>query len=222
MSYRELMQIPGRSLTWIEAGIVLENKQMVRAGVNRVVNRPTPGHKPRPLMAQADQAASRPCPPSTRSWTFTPVRTRRRLIAAQTPLIQKELVMTFTSLSLVTAAGLAAMLSAPIAFAGAGHDHGPKYGGVVRALHNLSYELVAKPDSLTLYVSDHGKPVPTRGATAEAVIYAGSGKTTVKLEPAGDNRMQAKGDFKVGVGVRVMLTTTLPGKTPAKAAFNLK
>jgi hypothetical protein len=54
------------------------------------------------------------------------------------------------------------------------------------------------------------------------VIYAGNQKTTVKLEPAGENRMVAKGNFKVGVGVRVILTTTLPGKTPAKATFNLK
>ena len=121
---------------------------------------------------------------------------------------------------LIAAAALAAAFTVSPAFAGGGH--GPKYGGVVRELHNVSYELVAKPDSLTLYVSDHDKPIPTQGATAEAVIYAGSEKPVVKLEPAGDNRMLAKGSFKVGVGVRVMLTTTLPGKTPAKASFNLK
>lgn len=125
-------------------------------------------------------------------------------------------------LSLCAAAGLAAALNAAPVFAGAGHDHGPKYGGVVRELNNVAYELVAKPDSLTLYVSDHGKPIATQGAQAEAVIYAGNEKTMVKLEPAGENRMVAKGSFKVGVGVRVVLTTTLPGKPPAKATFNLK
>jgi hypothetical protein len=87
---------------------------------------------------------------------------------------------------------------------------------------NIAYELVAKPDTLTLYVSDHGKPVPTPGATAKAVIYAGSEKTAVKLEPAGDNRLSVKGAFKIGVGVRVIVTTTLPGKAPAKVTFNLK
>ena len=125
-------------------------------------------------------------------------------------------------LSLFAAAALVASLNIPTAIAGAGHDHGPKYGGVVRELHHVAYELVARPDSLTLYVSDHGKPVATQGATAEAVIYAGNDKTTVKMEPAGDNRMAAKGSFKVGVGVRVMLKASLPGKTPAKASFNLK
>ncbi len=123
---------------------------------------------------------------------------------------------------LLSLAAAATLFATTPALAGAGHDHGPKYGGVVRELHNVAYELVAKPDSLTLYVSDHGKPITTQGASAEAVIYAGNGKTTVKLEPAGDNRMAAKGSFKVGVGVRVVLTTSLPGKTPAKATFNLK
>lgn len=125
-------------------------------------------------------------------------------------------------LSLVSTAALASALGLSPAFAGAGHDHGPKYGGVVREVKGLSYELVARPDSLTLHVSDHGKPVPTQGAQAEAVIYAGNGKTTAKLEPAGENRMVAKGDFKVGIGVRVALTASLPGKAPAKTTFKLK
>jgi len=123
---------------------------------------------------------------------------------------------------LLSLAVASSLFAATPALAGAGHDHGPKYGGVVRELHNVAYELVAKPDSLTLYVSDHGKSVSTQGATAEAAIYAGNGKTTVKLEPAGDNRMVAKGSFKVGVGVRVVLTTTLAGKVPAKTTFKLK
>ena len=126
------------------------------------------------------------------------------------------------SFNLFAAAALATALHVPPALAGAGHDHGPKYGGVVREVHHVAYELVAKPDSLTLYVSNHDKPVSTQGATAEAVIYAGNDKTTVKLEPAGENRMAARGSFKVGVGVRVLLTTTLAGKPPAKTTFKLK
>jgi hypothetical protein len=123
---------------------------------------------------------------------------------------------------LICLAAATTLFTATPVLAGAGHDHGPKYGGVVRELHNVAYELVAKPDSLTLYVSDHGKPITTQGATAEAVIYAGNNKTAVKLEPAGDNRMMAKGSFKVGVGVRVVLTATLAGKVAAKTTFKLK
>ena len=123
-------------------------------------------------------------------------------------------------LSLLAAASLAAALTASPAFAGAGH--GPQYGGVAREVKGVSYELVARPDSLTLYVSDHGKPIATRGAQAEAVIYAGSDKTAVALEPAGENRMLAKGSFRVGVGVRVAVTAALAGSQPVKVTFNLK
>lgn len=116
----------------------------------------------------------------------------------------------------------AANLLATAVYAGAGHDHGPQYGGMVREVGSVTYELVAKSDSLTLYVSDHGKPIATQGAKAEATIYAGNDKAAVVLEPAGDNRLAAKGSFKVGVGVRVVLTATLAGKSEAKASFNLK
>ncbi len=109
------------------------------------------------------------------------------------------------------------------AWAGPGHDHdGPKYGGIVRELHDVNYELVAKPDNLTVYVSDHDKPVSTQGIQAEAILYASNGKTTVKLLPVGPNRLEAKGNFKVGIGVRVTLSVSLPGKPPVNASFNLK
>jgi len=108
------------------------------------------------------------------------------------------------------------------AFAGTGHDHGPKYGGIVREAGAISYELVARADTLTLYVFDHGKPISTQGAKAVVTLHAGNDKTPVTLEPAGENRLAAKGAFKVGVGVRAALAVTLAGKTEAKATFNLK
>lgn len=108
------------------------------------------------------------------------------------------------------------------AFAGPGPDHGPKHGGIVREVGAVSYELVAKADSLTLHVSDHGKPIATEGAKATLTLYAGNNKTVVALEPAGENRMAAKGSFRVGVGVRAALSVTLAGKPEAKASFNLK
>ena len=104
----------------------------------------------------------------------------------------------------------------------AGPGHGPQHGGVAREVKGVTYELVAKPDSLTLHVRDHGKPIPTAGATAEAVIYAGNDRTPVKLAPAGENRMTAQGSFRVGLGVRVAVTATLPGRQPDKVTFNLK
>lgn len=122
----------------------------------------------------------------------------------------------------LTLSAAAFCLAATPAFAGAGHDHGPKHGGIAREVGTLTYELVAKADALTLHVSDHGKPVATTGAKATVILIAGNERVTVALEPAGENRMAAKGSFKVGVGVRAALAITLPGKSEAKASFNLK
>lgn len=55
MTYRELMQILGRALTWIQSGIVQENKQLVREGVNHVIHHPAPSHKPWTIMQEADR-----------------------------------------------------------------------------------------------------------------------------------------------------------------------
>jgi hypothetical protein len=115
-----------------------------------------------------------------------------------------------------------AILLAPVAFAGGGHDHAPKYGGVVRESGNLSYELVVKADRMTLHVSDHGKPFATAGAKAEGILYAGNEKTSVTLVPAGENTLAAPGSFKAGVGVRVEVNISLPGKPEAKLIFRLK
>lgn len=104
----------------------------------------------------------------------------------------------------------------------AGEGHGPKYGGVVREVKNISYELVAKPNTLTLYLSDHGKSISTQGAKAEATLYAGNEKTTVPLESSGDNRMSASGNFRVGVGVRAVVQVTLQGQETTKVDFKLK
>lgn len=115
----------------------------------------------------------------------------------------------------------ACLFAAPV-FAGAGHDHGPKHGGIAREVGATTYELVAKSDALTLHVSADDKPISTSGAKAEIALYAGNDKTVAVLEPAGDNRMAAKGTFKVGVGTRAALSVTLAGKSEVKTTFNLK
>jgi hypothetical protein len=127
-----------------------------------------------------------------------------------------------TLTTIACAAVLATSLVALPAVADGGHSHGPQYGGVVREVKSISYELVAKPDTLTLYLSDHGKPISTQGAKAEATLYAGNEKTTVMLESNGDNQMSAAGNFKVGVGVRAVVQITRQGQETTKVDFKLK
>lgn len=55
MSYRELMQILGRALGWMQDGVILQNKQLMREGANAILNHPAPNHKPWTIMAAPDQ-----------------------------------------------------------------------------------------------------------------------------------------------------------------------
>lgn len=101
------------------------------------------------------------------------------------------------------------------------HDAKPAYGGVVSVVKDVNYELVAKPDTITLYVTDHGKPVDTKDATATLTLLSASDKSEVKLAPAGENKLQAKGTFKVEKGTKVIASVATGGK-PQSVRFTLK
>jgi|GEM_PF-819464 len=55
MSYRDLMQILGRTLNWVQDGVLVRNKQLVREGSNMIVNHPAPRDKPWSIMETDDQ-----------------------------------------------------------------------------------------------------------------------------------------------------------------------
>lgn len=114
-----------------------------------------------------------------------------------------------------------------------GHDHGekkgsehahdakPAYGGVVSVVKDVNYELVAKPDTITLYIADHGKPVDAKNASATLTLLSASYKSEVTLAPAGGNMLQAKGNFKVDKGTKVVASVTTAGKSQT-VRFTLK
>lgn len=45
--------------------------------------------------------------------------------------------------------------------------HTPLHGGVVVEAADTDFELVAKPDLITIYVRDHGKPAGTHGGSGK-------------------------------------------------------
>ena len=113
----------------------------------------------------------------------------------------------------------ATLLVTPLAFASG--DHKPAHGGIVTEVKEVQYELVAKADTLQIYVSDHGKAVKVDGASARVTLLAGTDKQEVELKPAGD-KLEAKGSFKVGAGTKVVAAVSMPGKAAASARFTLK
>ncbi|MEC4718434.1 hypothetical protein RY831_04705 [Noviherbaspirillum sp. CPCC 100848] len=100
------------------------------------------------------------------------------------------------------------------------HDAKPAYGGIVSVIKDVNYELVAKPDTITLYVTDHGKPVDTKNASATLTLLSAADKSEVKLVPAGGNKLEAKGNFKVEKGTKVVASVTSGGK-PQSVRFTL-
>jgi hypothetical protein len=102
------------------------------------------------------------------------------------------------------------------------HEAKPMHGGVVTEVSEVQYELVAKPEILTLYVRDEDKPVDVKGGSATVTLMTGSEKTEVKLAPAGGNKLEAKGNFKLVAGTKVAASVTAAGKTVQNVKFKLK
>jgi len=73
-----------------------------------------------------------------------------------------------------------------------GDDHKPQHGGIVAATHDMDYELVAKPDVITLHLRDHGKPASSQGVSAKLTLLNGTEKSEAVLVPAGDGKLEAK------------------------------
>lgn len=55
MTYRQLMEVMGRSTSMMHEGILRENKQMVEVGANFILTHPAPNHKPWSIMKKEDQ-----------------------------------------------------------------------------------------------------------------------------------------------------------------------
>jgi len=94
------------------------------------------------------------------------------------------------------------------------------HGGQLRMAGPYHFELLAKPNELTLYLSDHaGAKISAKGATATATVLSGKSKATVKLQPSGENELKGSGQFGLAPDMKVVVSVTLPGKTPEQARF---
>lgn len=101
------------------------------------------------------------------------------------------------------------------------HEEKAQHGGVVSVVRDVNYEFVATPDELKLYVSDHGKAVELKGATAKVTLLSGSKKEEAILT-AGTNALEAKGSFATKAGTKVVAQVALQGKSSHAVRFTLK
>ena len=115
-------------------------------------------------------------------------------------------------------------LAASVAFSSNVFAHGakPKHGGIVQSAGDLAFELVAKDGSTTIYVDDHGKELPTAGATGTLTVLKGAQKTELPLEAGGSNTLVVKGDAKLARGNKAVAAITFADKKAVSVRFSIK
>lgn len=116
----------------------------------------------------------------------------------------------------------AAIAGATLAVASGVFAHGggdPKHGGAVSTASDLAFELTSGAEGATLYIEDHGKPFATSGMSGKLTVLNGADRSEAKLEPAGENRLQAKG-VKIGKGTKTVANVTLPNKKEVTVRFS--
>ncbi len=105
----------------------------------------------------------------------------------------------------------------------AGEDHHkPQHGGIFMEGKQADFELVAKPEVIQLYLSDHGKKMDHSKASAKVTLLSGKEKQEVTLAPAGNDKLEAKGSFKVAAGTKVVAVVSNGGKSVGTARFQIE
>lgn len=134
--------------------------------------------------------------------------------------------MTFPSRSLpcaAIAAAFALALAAPAAPVWAHAEHGrAQYGGVVAEAGAFQGELVGGPKGPTLYITEHGQPVSTAGATAKLVVLQGAQRSELALSPAGENRFSSATVAPLPAGSKVVATVTLKDGRSGALRFEVR
>lgn len=113
------------------------------------------------------------------------------------------------------------LTAATAAPAYAADDHKPQHGGVVVETKVGDMELVAQPDLIVIHINDHGKPMKLTSAIGKITVFNGNDKTEAPMTLAGD-KLEAKGNFKLGAGTKVLADVALNGKPAVAARFTLK
>ncbi len=121
----------------------------------------------------------------------------------------------YSTASLVVALSLVS----PTLFAHAEHGQA-QYGGVVAEAGEAQFELVAKDGKFIVFLSNHGQPLASKGASGKLTILDGAKKTELELKAAGENRLEASGS--AASGAKALISVQLVDKKPLQARAILK
>jgi len=115
-------------------------------------------------------------------------------------------------------------VAASVALSGNVLAHGakPKHGGIVQSAGDLAFELVTRDSGATIYVDDHGKDLPTAGATGTLTVLKGTERTEVPLEAGANNTLVVKGDAKLVPGSKAVAAITFADKKAVSVRFSIK
>ena len=98
----------------------------------------------------------------------------------------------------------------------------PVHGGVVQLVGEMSFELVARPDGVEVYLIYDAEDLSSDGITGNIKVSKDGAVTSAKLEPAGGNKLVGKG-VSLSSGARALVFITLKdGVTRSSARFTIK
>lgn len=117
-----------------------------------------------------------------------------------------------------------AVLSASMILSGNVLAHGakPQHGGIVQSAGDLAFELVTRDGATTIHVDDHGKDLPTAGASGTLTVLKGTTRTELPLAAGGANTLVVKGDAKLAPGDKVVAVITFADKKTVSVRFAVK
>ena len=116
---------------------------------------------------------------------------------------------------------MALVASALVAFPVCAHETAGQHGGRVTDAGKFHVELVAKGETVDVFVSDGSqKPVPAEGFKGTAILVVGGKPARVPLEPADGNRLSGKAPVALGDSPKGAVQLTGPDGATASGKFN--
>lgn len=131
--------------------------------------------------------------------------------------------MTFNFSSFVRTFSTALASALLLAMAAQAHegDGKPQYGGIIAESAAFQAEMVIKQNTVTIYLTDHGKVLSSKGATGKLTVLSAGKTQSVTLSPAANNQLQATLAEPIKSG-KFVAQISLLGKPAAAVRFEVK